>query len=101
MANTTHATGYRLYWRTWLFLLSLTAGMLAIEFVNWPAWILLAVLLSAMLVKAGFIAANFMHLRFERPALIWIVAGSLLATASVLIAFLAVDALRIFRLSSG
>jgi cytochrome c oxidase subunit IV len=54
-----------------------------------------------MLVKAGFIAANFMHLRFERPALIWIVAGSLLATASVLIAFLAVDALRIFRLSSG
>ena len=101
MANTTHTTGYGLYWRTWLILLSLTAGMLAIEFVTWHPWILLAVLLSAMLVKAGFIAANFMHLRFERPVLIWIVAGSLLATASVLVAFLAVDALHILRLSSG
>ena len=101
MANSTHATGYRLYWHTWLCLLALTAAMLAIEFVNGPAWILLAVLVSAMLVKAGFIAANFMHLRFERPALIWIVAGSLLATAAVLILFLAADALHVLRLSSG
>lgn len=101
MENTTHTTGYRLYWRTWLFLLALTAAMLGMEFLAWPQWVLLAVLLSAMLVKAAFIAGNFMHLRFERPALIWIVAGSLLATAFVLILFLAVDARHILRLSSG
>jgi cytochrome c oxidase subunit IV len=101
MENTTHTTGYRLYWRTWLFLLALTAGMLGIEFLAWPRWVLLAVLLSAMLVKAAFIAGNFMHLRFERPALIWIVAGSLLATASALILFLALDARHVLRLSSG
>ena len=101
MANTTHTTGYRLYWRTWLFLLALTAAMLGIEFLAWPEWVLLAVLLSAMLAKAAFIAGNFMHLRFERPVLIWIVAASLLATASVLILFLAVDARHVLRLSSG
>jgi cytochrome c oxidase subunit IV len=101
MANATHTTGYRLYWHTWLYLLALTAAMLGIEFLAWPQWVLLAVLLSAMLVKAGFIAANFMHLRFERALLIWIVAGGLLATAAVLIAFLAVDALHVLRLSSG
>ena len=101
MANTTHTTGYRMYWFTWLWLLALTAVMLAIEFAHFPEWMLLAVLLSAMLVKAGFIAGNFMHLRFERPLLIWIVAGSLLATVLVMFLFLAVDAQRIFRLSSN
>jgi hypothetical protein len=40
-----------------------------------------------------------MHLRFERPALIWIVAASLFATALVMFLFLAGDALHVLRLS--
>lgn len=101
MGNTTHTTGYRLYWHTWLFLLALTAVMLGVEFLSWPEWLLLAVLLGAMLMKAAFIAGNFMHLRFERPVLIWMVAVGLLVTAFVLILFLALDARHVLRLSSG
>ena len=101
MENTSHTTGYRLYWHTWLILLALTAVMLGIEFLAWPEWVLLVVLLAAMLVKAAFIAGNFMHLRFERPALIWIVALGLFATAFVLIFYLAWDARHVLRLSSG
>jgi len=69
--------------------------------VLWPEWLLLAVLLGAMLGKAAFIAGNFMHLRFERPVLIWAVAVGLFATALVLIVFLALDARHVLRLSSG
>ena len=101
MENTTHTTGYRLYWRTWLLLLALTAVMLGIEFLAWPEWMLLAVLLTAMLLKAAFIAGNFMHLRFEQPVLIWIVAVGLFATAFVMILFLAMDARHVLLLSSG
>jgi cytochrome c oxidase subunit IV len=101
MANTSHKTGYQLYWHTWLILLALTAVMLGIEFLAWPEWVLLAVLLGAMLVKAAFIAGNFMHLRFERPALVWIVALGLFATVLVLITYLAFDARHVLRLSAG
>jgi cytochrome c oxidase subunit IV len=101
MENATPHKGYRLYWTTWLGLLALTALMLGLEFVAWSRWALLAVLLIAMTVKAGFIAGNFMHLRLERPALVWIVAGSLFATALVLFLFLAADAQRVLRLSAG
>lgn len=101
MANTTHTTGYKLYWHTWLVLLALTAVMLGIEFLSWPEWLLLAVLLVAMLTKAAFIAGNFMHLRFERPALIWIISLGLFATAFVLIFFLAWDARHVLSLSAG
>jgi caa(3)-type oxidase subunit IV len=101
MANATHGTGYRLYWITWVFLLVLTMVMLAMEYVSWPPWILLSVLLGAMLVKAGVISGYFMHLRFEKPALIVIVAASLLIVGLVLFVLLAIDAMRVHQLSAG
>jgi caa(3)-type oxidase subunit IV len=101
MANATHGTGYRLYWITWVFLLVLTMVMLAMEYVSWPPWILLSVLLVAMLVKAGVISGYFMHLRFEKPALIVIVAASLLMVGLVLFVLLAIDAMRVHQLSAG
>jgi cytochrome c oxidase subunit IV len=87
-----HETGYRLYWITWIFLLAMTVGMLLLEYVSWPQWILLAVLVVAMLTKASVISGYFMHLRFERPALILIVAASILLVGAILFAVLAWDA---------
>jgi cytochrome c oxidase subunit IV len=101
MANATHGAGYRLYWITWVFLLAVTLVMLAMEYVSWPQWILLTVLLGAMLLKASVISGYFMHLRFEKPALIVIVAASLLLVGLVLFALLAIDALRVHQLSAG
>ena len=101
MGDSTHTTGYKLYWQTWVILLVLTIVMLGIEFLSWPEWILIAVLLAAMVIKAAFIAGNFMHLRFERPALIWIISLGLFATAFVMILFLAWDAKHVLSLSAG
>ena len=101
MSKAAHDAGYRLYWSTWGILLTLTLGMLLASSLPWPAWILLVLLLGAMLVKAGFIAGNFMHLRFEKLALILMVALGILATSALLFTLLAVDAARILRLSSN
>ena len=95
--TTVQHTGYRLYWVTWLVLLSFTLAMLMVGFAPWPRWALLILLVCAMLVKAGLIAWNFMHLRFEHPVLVMIVAGSLLATGAVLFLVLAGDALHVLR----
>jgi cytochrome c oxidase subunit IV len=99
MANATPGSGYRLYWITWILLLVVTTFMLALEFVSWPQWILMAVLLGAMLLKASVISGYFMHLRFERPGLIVIVGGAILLTAVVLFTLLALDAHRINQLT--
>ena len=99
MASETHTGGYRLYWITWCFLLAMTVGMLLLGAVSWPQWALAGVLLAAMLVKAGVIAGYFMHLRFEKPVLILIVAASILLTGTILFVLLALDALRVHDLS--
>ena len=92
MENTTQHGGYRLYWITWGILLAITLVMLVTDSAPVPRWVLLGVLLVAMLVKAAFIAGNFMHLRFEHPGLVAIVAGSLLLLGLVMYVFFALDA---------
>jgi len=99
MANATQGMGYRRYWITWFFLLAVTMGMLLLEYVSWPQWILLAVLVLAMLVKASVISGYFMHLRFEKPALILIIGAGLLLTGAILFVLLALDASRVNQLS--
>jgi caa(3)-type oxidase subunit IV len=105
MANATqgagHGAGYRLYWIAWVFLLVVTMIMLAMEYVSWPTWILLTVLLGAMLLKAGVISGYFMHLRYEKPALIVIVAAGILAVAAIMFIIMAIDAARVGRLVPG
>lgn len=96
-----HSPGYRLYWITWVFLLVVTMIMLAMEYVSWPTWVLLAVLLGAMLLKAGVISGYFMHLCYEKPALILIVAAGILAVAFLMFVIMAIDAARVGRLAVG
>jgi cytochrome c oxidase subunit IV len=90
-------SGYRLYWVTWLVLLSITLVMLTVEYFPAPPWILIGVLLTAMLTKAATIAGNFMHLRYERKGLVLIVALSVAFTAMFLFGYLAADARHILE----
>lgn len=99
MASAAHGsgehTGYRLYWKTWVILLMITLAMLAVEYFSAPRILLLAVLLGGMVVKAGTITGNFMHLRFERRGLILIVVLSVVLTGLFLFGYLAADAMHI------
>ncbi len=99
MSETSHAGGTRTYWVTWFVLLLLTLGLILVTTAPLPRAALLVLLLCVMLAKASLIGANFMHLRFERVALVLIVAVGILGTAAVLFALLAVDGVRVLELS--
>jgi cytochrome c oxidase subunit IV len=88
---------YRTYWLSWGGLLALTALMLLTETLPLARAAGLTVLLAAMLVKAGVIAAWFMHLRFERPGLVYSVVGATVLTAVALFALIAPDGVAILR----
>jgi cytochrome c oxidase subunit 4 len=90
-----------LYLKVWLVLLGLTAVMIILDRSPVGTAILRTVLVTAMLTKAGLIAAYFMHLRFERVALVMTVLIGLLVTGAVLFLFIIPDASRILSLSTA
>jgi caa(3)-type oxidase subunit IV len=98
MSGAHPAAGYKSYWITWGILLALTGVMLLAEVLSLPAAVVVSILLAAMLVKATLIGAQFMHLRFEKPALILAVAGSILFFSAFLFILIAFDGLRILKM---
>jgi caa(3)-type oxidase subunit IV len=88
-------TSYRTYWIAWIILLALTLVMLLIEAFRLPAALTVLVLVGAMLVKAVLIGGWFMHLRYERLALVLSVVIGTLATAAALFVLLVPDGLAI------
>ena len=95
MTQTASRSGSKLYWGTWGALLVLTAIMLAVDQAPLARALFVAVMVAAMLVKAALIAANFMHLRFERSWLIASVVVGLLGTGALLFVLILADARRI------
>ncbi len=90
---------YRTYWSTWLVLLILTVLMILVGFVSIPKGLIVALLLCAMLVKAALIGGNFMHLRYEKAALVLVVAVGILFTAVALFFGIAPDGVRALKMS--
>lgn len=75
---------YRVYWVTWVILLFITVAMLMAEKFHLPRLFLVLFLLAFMMVKATMIAGNFMHLRFEKRNLAFMVAAGILLTSLIL-----------------
>jgi cytochrome c oxidase subunit IV len=88
MTESTQERPYRVYLVTWISLLVITVAMLVAEKFHMPRWFLLVFLLAFMMVKAVMIAGNFMHLRFEKRSLAWVVAIGLVVTSLILYAFI-------------
>jgi len=65
-----HAVSYRLYFKTWLWLLVLTAVALGLGYTNLPEKLKAFLLVCTTLAKILVIASIFMHLRYERINLI-------------------------------
>ena len=96
MTATRHsADSLRSYWATWGVLLVLTLVMVVLDRAPLPPWSFLAVVLAAMLAKATLIAGAFMHLRFERRALVAMIVVGLLLNAVILFGLILPDAIRI------
>jgi len=69
------------YWGVWLALLILTILELGVTRLPVPKFIEIFALCALALTKAAMVAAYFMHLKFERGALILIVMSPLLLSA--------------------
>ncbi|SRR5579885_1820196 len=100
MSNKSRKVSYRTYWYTWVLLLAVTVGMILIARTTLPSTLLVFLLLAAMIVKAGFICATFMHLRFEKAIVTIAVVGGIIFTALMLFGGIAADGVRVLHLSA-
>ena len=87
---------YRTYWIAWGALLALTVTMVVLDQAPLSPTTSIVLMLGAMLVKATVIASYFMHLRFERWALVVAVVLGLPINAAILYVLIVPDAMRIF-----
>jgi len=65
-----HSISYGLYFKTWVWLLILTATALGLGYTHLPEGLKAFLLICTTLAKILVIAAIFMHLRYERVNLI-------------------------------
>ena len=100
MTETGSASPYRSYWITWAILLTITVGMLAAEALHLPKWFLIGFLLMFMMVKAVMIAGNFMHLRYERRNMAYMVGGGIIVTSVILFTFISQETRRLLELTT-
>lgn len=98
MSEAAEFHGYGVYWRTWGFLLLLTATMLLLDSLSMPRTPFVILMLAAMLTKAALIAGIFMHLRQESLDLVIGLACCVLGCVGILYALTVVDAQRIFAM---
>jgi cytochrome c oxidase subunit 4 len=76
------AGGKKLFIWVWGWLLGLTCVELVLAYQNLPLKVMLSLLMTLSVIKAGLIISYFMHLRFERrslvltlmPALVFVIA---------------------------
>ncbi len=88
---------YRTYWIAWGILLGLTTVMVVTEGAGLPKAAAITVILLAMVTKVTMIGGWYMHLKFERAALVVAVAGATVATAVVLFGLIAADGVSMLR----
>jgi cytochrome c oxidase subunit 4 len=97
VAEGQHEGGYRSYIVTWAWLLVLTVLEVGIVLVRVPKVLLVLSLVTLALMKAALIMAYFMHLRYERLSLVYVVVTPLFLGV-ILFFGLAPDAINTFLL---
>jgi len=80
--------------KVWIGLLALTLVEVVLAYVQLGQTLMLTLLMGFSLVKAAMIMAYFMHLKFDRPALSWMLVPPLVASIVVLLAYMLPDGFR-------
>ena len=73
-ASIAHAHGptTKLFIWVWIWLVIITGGEVFLAYEHLQPVTMLLLLISMSLVKAGLIVSFFMHLRYEKTSLIWV-----------------------------
>jgi cytochrome c oxidase subunit 4 len=83
--------------KVWIGLLALTLAEVFLAYIQLAPAVMLALLMGFSLVKAAMIMAYFMHLRFDRPALGWMLVPAIVAMIVVLLAYVLPDSYLLLR----
>ena len=89
-----------LFIKVWIILLALTMIEIFLAYIQLGKVAMITILMALSLVKAGMIMAYFMHLKFDKPALSWILVVPLVGCLLIMVAYFFPDSFRILRLGS-
>ncbi len=84
--------------KVWAGLLGLTLAEIVLAYVQLAPGLMLTLLMVFSIAKAAMIMAYFMHLKFDEPALSWMLVPPLIACIVALAVYLLPDSLRALEL---
>jgi cytochrome c oxidase subunit 4 len=84
--------------KVWAGLLGLTLAEIILAYVQLAQGLMLTLLMVFSIAKAAMIMAYFMHLKFDKPALSWMLVPPLITCIVVLAVYLLPDSLRALEL---
>ena len=93
--------GNRTYMIVWFWLLALTAVEVFLAYKQLSLHLMLGLLMGLSLVKAAMIIAFFMHLRYEKSSMAWMLMPPLVICIVLMMAFSFPDGLRLFDMRKG
>jgi len=84
--------------KVWFGLLGLTLIEVILAYVQLGVILMLTLLMFFSLVKAAMIMGYFMHLKFDKPALSWMLVPPLIACILIMCGYFFPDGFRAFEL---
>jgi cytochrome c oxidase subunit 4 len=93
-----HVSHRALFIKVWVGLLAFTLIEIWLAYIHFDMVTMLTLLMGLSVVKAAMIMAYFMHLRFDRPALSWILVVPLVACVLIMMGYFFPDSFRIVAL---
>jgi cytochrome c oxidase subunit 4 len=81
--------------KVWIGLLVLTVIEVILGYIQFSTYIMLTLLMGFSLVKAYMIMAYFMHLKYDKPGLSWILVPPLIACILIMMGYFFPDSFRI------
>jgi cytochrome c oxidase subunit 4 len=79
----------------WIFLVGLTAIEVYLGYIELEARLMLTILLGLSLIKAGLIVSWFMHLKYEKRSLTWMLIPATVFCIGMMMAYFFWDSLRL------
>lgn len=101
MSNLTKTQSHaRMFIKIWVWLLVLTLIEIVLAYIHFGIVTMLTLLMGLSLVKAGLIMAYFMHLRYDKPALSWMLVPPLIACLLIMVGYFFPDSFLILEIGT-
>ncbi len=86
-----------LFIKVWVGLLVLTLVEIGLAYIQLAQVAMITLLMGLSLVKTGLIMAFFMHLKFDKPALSWLLCVPMVACLLIMVGYFFPDSYRILE----